>query len=154
MAMSETRRPHFKPHQELWRRALAGLLLTPVAAVIGAVALGIMEGFLKTQIAPVHWEMIPLTATTLGLPIGSMLAAPVILIAFPLLRSLCPGRTVGTLAVFLAAGLIAGFASPWLVVCFMMERAPPLTQNGLEILCSGAIAGLCVAWPYFLFTRP
>ena len=132
------------------RRALilfgSGLLLTPVAGFLGS---ALVFSFLGTllPVTPFTTELL-IIALVVGGIFGSMLAAPVTLVALPLAGWLAPGRNWRHLSIVLVVGIGAGFASPAVFYPTMDEDGT--RPVGLWLL--GSLCGLAVAIPFYFLT--
>lgn len=144
----------FTRYKEPLRWLVAGLLLTPFAGFIGVIIVAVLDTLWTPTIGPPHWENIPVLAIMV-LPLGCLFAAPVTLIVLPAVRWLCRRWDGDPLGVFLAAGFIGGLGCPLLTIKVLTGGAPFTNmQHVAEFLIVGGAVGTCVAWPFFLFTKP
>jgi len=144
----------FTRHKEPLRWLIAGLVLTPFAGFLGAVIVVVLDVLGTPRIGPAHWENVFVVAV-IGLPMGSMFAAPVTLVVLPAVRWLCWRRAGCSTGAFLAAGFVGGLVCPLLTIKILTWGAPfTNSQHVAEFLVAGAAVGTCVAWPFSLFTKP
>jgi hypothetical protein len=146
-----------------------GLVMTPLGAFVGSIVVGVEEGGGIGSVL--------LLLMSYGIPFGCLLAVPVTLLVFPIVRSLAPSGSVISLIVLLATGVIAGAISPFAVIAGLTCSTEPFRylwdmmrdalslgaiswQKSLlfdrhkwEFLSAGAIAALGIAWPYFRLTQ-
>jgi hypothetical protein len=130
-------------------RFVWGLVLTPLAGSLGAALLPLLRLVIPGPVPPFldsagwhGWFAVALFFPFAPL-MGGVLAAPVTLLALPLVRWWRPGRDKVSLLLLALAGLICGFLSPPLI---------PIGLQNPVWFGMGAGSGLIVAVLYFYLT--
>jgi hypothetical protein len=121
-----------------------GLVLTPVAGLIGAlVPLTIDPHSLRTELGLI---------IAAGISFGSLIAWPVTIVIFPILRNIWSDRGLKSFLIFLLSGLLFGFLVP--SIFYVIMAGFWSTPKALELATIGAISGFLTAIPYFFLTNP